>query len=197
MGQWDTLGMRGTVSPGFRVTGEAAEDQVLPVCFADVASQTMVPFSHVLWSSCWLGIATAAVARARAVVRQQARANPGVTPPGAPRLARVWSLLQLMRSNVLGVAAECEEIMASGDSAELFSTMDLALRLNNLKIASSELVVEIVQQSLLICGIAGYRNDSSSSLGRHLRDACSAPLMVSNDRIAASNAWMLLVLKHD
>ena len=64
VGTWDTLGMRGTCSPGFRVVADAPEDQVLDAPFADIASHTMVPFSHILWSSCWLGIATAAVTRA-------------------------------------------------------------------------------------------------------------------------------------
>ena len=50
---------------------------------------------------------------------------------------------------------------------------------------------------MLICGIQGYRNDSPFALGRHMRDAASAALMVGNDRIFSSNAAMLLVLKDD
>lgn len=43
---------------------------------------------------------------------------------------------------------------------------------------------------MIICGIAGYRNDSKSSLGRHLRDAYGASLMVNNDRILGQSALM-------
>ena len=46
-------------------------------------------------------------------------------------------------------------------------------------------------------GIAGYRNDSPYSVGRHLRDALSAALMVSNDRIAAGMGKLLLVQRID
>jgi acyl-CoA dehydrogenase len=53
-------------------------------------------------------------------------------------------------------------------------------------------VVEIVGGALLVCGIAGYRNDSKYSLTRHLRDAYGAALMVNNDRILKLNATMLL-----
>ncbi|HEY8087051.1 MAG TPA: acyl-CoA dehydrogenase family protein, partial [Polyangiaceae bacterium] len=109
-GGWDTLGMRGTCSPGFRVTAEGPEEQILEVPFSDIASHTMVPFSHILWSSCWLGIATSAVSRARSFVRQQARAKPGTVPPTALRLAEVSSLLQVMRTNVHDVAEECETL---------------------------------------------------------------------------------------
>ena len=51
--------------------------QILPVPFADISAQTMLPVSHLLWSALWLGIATDAVARARAFVRAEARKKPG------------------------------------------------------------------------------------------------------------------------
>ena len=196
-GVWDTLGMRGTCSPPFKLTSTGPEEQVMAEPFADIASHTMVPFSHILWAGAWLGIATNAVTRARAFVRQQARAKPGTVPPTALRLAEVASLLQLMRTNVHDVAFECEELMKSNEGNESLSKMDFALKMNNVKVSSSQLVFQIVQQCLMICGIMGYKNDSKFALGRHLRDAQSAALMVGNDRIFATNASMLLVLKDD
>ena len=65
-------------------------------------------------------------------------------------------------------------------------------RTNNVKLSSSQRIVEIVGQALLICGIQGYRNDSKFSLSRHLRDSYGAALMVNNDRITKLNATMLL-----
>ena len=189
--------MRGTCSPPFKMTSEGHSDQILAQPFADIASHTMVPFSHILWASCWLGIATAAVTRARAFVRVQARAKPGTTPPTALRLAEVVSTLQAMRANVDHVTAECEALMGSKDGTDALSSIAFALKMNNLKVSSSQLVVQIVQQALLICGILGYKNDTKFALGRHLRDAHSAALMVGNDRIYATNASMLLVLKDD
>ncbi len=196
-GAWDALGMRGTCSPPFKMSSEGHGDQILATPFADIASHTMVPFSHILWASCWLGIATAAVGRARAFVRTQARAKPGTTPPTALRLAEVSSLLQAMRTNVDHVASECETLMASDKGTDALSSIAFALKMNNLKVSSSQLVVQIVQQALQICGIMGYKNDSKFAVGRHLRDAYSAALMVGNDRIYATNASMLLVLKDD
>jgi acyl-CoA dehydrogenase len=38
------------------------------------------------------------------------------------------------------------------------------------------------------CGLSGYRNDSEFSIGRHLRDILSSPIMISNDRILANIA---------
>src|SRR5207302_5831108 len=68
-GTWDTMGMRGTCSPGFKLTSSGPEEQVLPGSFADASAQTMVSFSHILWSAVWLGIASDAVARASSYVR--------------------------------------------------------------------------------------------------------------------------------
>jgi acyl-CoA dehydrogenase len=36
--------------------------------------------------------------------------------------------------------------------------------------------------------LSGFRNDSEFSIGRHLRDVLSAPLMINNDRILANLA---------
>ena len=73
------------------------------------------------------------------------------------------------------------------------SDFGFAIRLNNLKVTSSQLIVDVVGQAMMICGISGYRNDSKHSLCRHLRDAYGASLMVNNDRILGQNATMQIV----
>jgi acyl-CoA dehydrogenase len=191
---WDTLGFRGTCSSGFNLISEGAAEQILPVPFADILSQTMHPFAHIVWSSLWLGIATDAVNRARAYVRGEARKNPQLPPMSSLRLAEVDIVLNGMRNNVHAAAAEYLRMLGTGD-AEAFKGYGFSTRVNNLKLSSSQLVVDIVGKAMLICGISGYRNDSKFALGRHLRDAYGAALMVNNDRIMAHNATMLLALK--
>jgi acyl-CoA dehydrogenase len=194
--KWDTLGMRGTCSPGLKLQSKGPTSQVLPIGFSDVASLTMVPYSHILWASVWLGIAASAVHTARAYVRQQARANPGTVPPSALRLAEVACSLQSMRAAVSSITEEADEMMHTKNDDALLS-IGFAFKLNNLKVAASQMVGQIVHQALQICGIMGYKNDSPFSLGQKLRDAHSAALMIGNDRIYATNASMLLVLKDD
>ncbi|MFN8581523.1 MAG: acyl-CoA dehydrogenase family protein [Gemmatimonadaceae bacterium] len=101
-GNWDTMGMRGTCSPPYTFTAAGPEEQVVPGLFADSAAQSMVPFSHILWSAVWLGIATDAVARASAFVRAEARKKPGTTPPNAHCLAEASVMLQTFRHNAGG-----------------------------------------------------------------------------------------------
>ena len=64
--------------------------------------------------------------------------------------------------------------------------------MNMLKLAISQSALQVVQEVLMICGMAGYKNDTPYSVGRHLRDLHSAPLMISNDRIELNTANLLL-----
>jgi acyl-CoA dehydrogenase len=192
-GEWDTLGMRGTCSPPFRFRLDGPATRVLSTSFAIISARSMVPYSHVLWSAVWLGIASDAVARAAAYVRGEARKKPGTIPTAATRLAEASVLLQSLRHHVYGLAAEFDAL-ASPDALE---TMAWALRFNNLKVAASEAAPQIVHKALQITGIQGYKNHGPYSVGRHLRDTLSAALMIGNDRIAAKSASMLLLLKEE
>lgn len=191
---WDTLGFRGTCSSGYVLTCGGATAQILPAPFDDILSETMHPFAHIVWASLWSGIASSAVNHARAFVRGTARKNPSTLPMSALRLAEADNVLQTMRSGIATMALEYRRMLEAQDR-DAFRSYGFAIRINNLKLASSQLVVDIVGRAMLICGIAAYRNDSSVSLGRHLRDAYGAALMVNNDRIMTHNATLLLAHK--
>jgi acyl-CoA dehydrogenase len=195
-GNWDTFGMRGTCSPGYVITARFGEEQIVPAPFADISSQTMLPFAHVLWASLWLGIANDAVARARAYVRGVARQMPGQVPPSALRLSEASSQLQMMRALVHDAARRLQTAIAEGDREEL-SSVGFAIMMNDVKLSASQAVVEIVTRAMRICGTAAYRNDHKFSLTRQLRDAHSAALMIGNDRIHAGSASLHLVFKDE
>jgi acyl-CoA dehydrogenase len=193
-GTWDPLGMRGTCSPGYVVRATIRPEQTLPTPFPRVSAESMVPVSHILWSHLWLGIATDAFDRARAFVRAAAKRNPGEPPPVALRLSHLMSDLSLLRAEVS--SALTEFVQASDEPGrERLSTMVLALRFNNLKIAASEQAPLVCQGALGVCGIMGFKNDTPFSVGRHLRDTMSACLMVANERIHHTNASLLLIAK--
>jgi acyl-CoA dehydrogenase len=193
-GSWDPLGMRGTCSPGFVVSAELLPEQILPTPFSRVSAESMVPVSHILWSHLWLGIATDAFDRARAFVRAAAKQKPGQTPPSAVALSHLMSDLSLLRAEVSSGLRDFLDASAESDRAPL-STMASALRFNNLKIAASEQAPRVCQNALGVCGIMGFKNDTPFSVGRHLRDAMSACLMVANERIHQTNASLLLIAK--
>lgn len=193
---WDTMGMRGTCSPGFDLQSSGDVGQILPVSFADISAMTMVPYSHILWAALWWGIANDAFSKAAAYVRGEARKNPGVTPPTAQQLAKLSVDLQAMKNNWQSVATEFDELTAAGKDEELLG-MSWGLKMVNLKIGASDAAPQIVHKALQIVGILGYKNDGPFSLGRHYRDVLSASLMISNERIASKGASMLLVLKDE
>lgn len=193
---WDTLGFRGTCSNGFALRSKGAVDQIFPGAYADVHRMTQQPFSHIVWSSLWLGIANDAANRARASVRTEARKNPGTLPPTALRLAELDAVLFSMRAGVQQCVAEYHQrLLGLKTDPEAFADFGFNLRISNLKVRTSELVIEVVSKAMMICGIAGYRNDSKFSLNRQLRDAYGAALMVNNDRILGQSSAIQIMQK--
>ena len=91
-GGWDTLGMRGTCSAGFSLKAVGVPEQILPVPYGVIHSQTMVPTSHLMWSGNWAGIAAGAVDRAKKFMRKAQRA--GGLPPGVPHFTQALANLR-------------------------------------------------------------------------------------------------------
>jgi acyl-CoA dehydrogenase len=192
-GDWNTLGFRGTCSPGFILRAEGPREHILPHSFGDISAATMQPVSHALWAHVWLGIASAAASRARRWVQDGARKKPGETPMMAQRLAELMVSYQQMDSLVRAAVQRFQTAADAGRTPGLREAIDY----NSLKVGASTTVVQIVAQALAICGMAGYREDGPFSLGRHLRDAHGAALMVNNERMLGDNAQMLLVSKEE
>jgi acyl-CoA dehydrogenase len=190
---WDTLGFRGTCSSGFTLTARCEVDHILPVPYAEIHTKTMHPFSHIVWSALWAGLAGNAVSHARATVRAQARKTPGTLPPSALRLAEVDAVLSTLKGSVFHAAAEYQERLDAFPGQPFPSDLAFSAQVSNLKVSASQSIVDIVGKSLMICGISGYRNDHKHSLGRHLRDSYGAALMVNNDRILVQSSTMQLM----
>jgi acyl-CoA dehydrogenase len=191
-GTWDAFGMRGTCSIGFLLQATGNVEQIVPTPYSELSARTMLPVTHILWSSLWVGIADGALEKARTYIRSAARKNLGTVPSGARHLVVAQAKLDEMRATVEAAIAEFEQVRSQAESS---LSLGFSIRMNELKLSASLKVVEIVQAALLICGIAGYRNDTPYSLGRELRDAHSAALMVHNDRITEHNASLLCIAK--
>jgi acyl-CoA dehydrogenase len=159
-----------------------------------VMNESLVPLSHILWSFVWLGIATDAFERGRAFVRELARRKPGEPVPAAQGLSRVMSELSMLRAEVRSALRDFVT-WSEEPGRERLGTMSAVLRFNNLKLAASEQAPRICAAVLEVIGIVGYKNDSPFGVGRHLRDALSARLMVANERIHAVDAGLLMIAK--
>jgi acyl-CoA dehydrogenase len=182
---WDTLGMRGTCSSGFKLCARGVREQVLPEPYETMHPRTMMPVAHLTWSAAWTGIAAGAVERARLFVRAAARRSGGELPPGAAHLTRANATLRTLRALVASAVQRFEA--ASSDESAL-EALDFQTAMNLLKVNASELAISTVMSALQACGLSGYRNDGEFSIGRHLRDVLSSPIMINNDRILANVA---------
>jgi acyl-CoA dehydrogenase len=182
---WDTLGMRGTHSEGFTLRARAPAEQILPEPYEKIHPQTMVPHAHLLWGSVWAGIAATATAKAQAFVRNALRASGGQMPPGAAHFTQAVSSLRTLRG-VLGSSLRSYQAVMMDEKA--LGSLEFQTMITLTKVQASELATATVLAALRACGLSGFRNDSEFSIGRHLRDILSAPLMINNDRILANLA---------
>ncbi|MGF6313237.1 acyl-CoA dehydrogenase [Bradyrhizobium sp. i1.8.4] len=180
---WETLGMRGTCSAGFKLEFKGTAEQIFPVAYDKIHAQTMTPTAHLCWSSVWAGIAAAAVDRAQLFIRKAARGAGGNMPPGAAHFTSAKMTLAKLRA-IIAVNADAYAARQCDERA--VSSVDFQSSINLLKVEASELAVSTVMHAMRACGLSGYRNDTDVSIGRHLRDVLSAPIMINNDRILSS-----------
>ena len=182
---WETLGMRGTCSAGFKLTFKGSNEQIFPEAYERIHARTMTPVAHLCWSSVWAGIAAAAVDRAQMFIRKAARAAGGQMPPGAAHFTAAKMTLAKLRAVI---TTNLDTYEAHEHDERALSSLDFQSQVNLLKVEASELAVETVMSAMRACGLAGYRNDGDFSVGRHLRDVLSSPLMINNDRILTNIA---------
>jgi acyl-CoA dehydrogenase len=187
---WDVLGFRGTCSPGYILKTRTSRQNVLPVDYSTISESSMLPTSHTLWASVWLGMADAALHKARKATRETVRRTGGQSIPQASKLADLTVMHQSLESHVMRDVQRYEAFL---ESPETEPTVGFTIAMNNLKLASSTAVVDIAAAALQLIGINGYREDHPLSMGRILRDSFAPQLMVSNDRIRANNAQLVLM----
>ena len=186
---WDALGMRGTCSEGYTLKAAAGAEQILPEPYENIHTRTMVPFAHLLWGSVWTGIAASATARAQAFVRNAMR-HSGQLPPGAPQFTRALASLRTLRGMLATSVRRYEQCM---NDPQALAGLDFQTLITLTKVEASELAAQTVMSAMRACGLSGYRNDSEYSIGRHLRDVLSSPIMINNDRILANLATPVLM----
>jgi acyl-CoA dehydrogenase len=188
--EWETLGMRGTCSAGFELKATGLAEQIFPEGYDKIHAQTMTPVAHLCWASAWAGIAAAAVDRAQLFIRKAARGSGGQMPPAAAHFTAARMNLAKLRAMII---ANLDTYAAHEHDERALSSFDFQSSINLLKVEASELAVTTVMSAMRACGLSGYRNDGDFSIGRHLRDVLSAPIMINNDRILTNIATATLM----
>ena len=151
MGEWDTLGFRGTCSPGFvlRATGDVRS--VLDEPYADISTGTMLPDcpSPVVRRS---GSASPRRPSNGPQVRPgRGPAQARDTPTGRPPPGRAGRRAPAVHRHGAVVAGP---LRGGRHGPDRLSAIGFAVGMNALKVSASTLVVDIVRECMLICGMA-------------------------------------------
>jgi acyl-CoA dehydrogenase len=189
--EWNTMGLRGTCSSGFHLSAKVAADAIFPVPFAVIANDGAAQARQILLSAAWVGLAEAAGSRAHAFVRAAAKKSIGTLPPAAVHLAELAAGIQQGRSLLAASALHFEALDRAGDA----QNAGLMVTLRAMKVSTSELAVRTATNALGICGMAGFGRATPFAMDRIVRDSHGSLVMVSNDRLMADNAQLLIVRK--
>ena len=92
-----------------------------------------------------------------------------------------------------GFAANLDAFARAEHDERALGSLDFQSSITLLKVQASELAVETVMHAMRTAGLSGYRNDGEFTMGRHLRDVLSSPIMINNDRILANAATSTLM----
>jgi acyl-CoA dehydrogenase len=190
-GSWDTLGMRGTESLGFRLRGAVPPHHVIgdPGGFRTVAIESMIPAGHLAWAAVWLGAARRALCDVLTMVRS--RGADRMSDLTATRLARARIDIELAAA-YLGTVRD--EVLAHRRDKDPLNGTSTQIHINNLKVIASELTFRAVDGLLEVAGLfAGYKRDSVIPLERIFRDLRSASLNYANDRLLTMNGALTLL----
>lgn len=194
LGEWDTLGMRGTCSPPYKITVDTPAANLIGTPFGVVASHRMVPWSHLLWAAVWEGIATSAFDNAAKAARKKARKKLAAGEDfGEPRLGDIHAQLQALRA-IINQFAEIYERqdLAADDWRAAEKIRALTADAMSMKINASLMSFKVAEQALEIIGMPGYSEIHPLSVTRHIRDLMGARLQVSNNRLRETSGQLLI-----
>jgi acyl-CoA dehydrogenase len=188
------LGMRGILNKPWDFTARFPEAAIFAQDFPAIARATMTPSIQIFWAALWSGIAWTVLDRTKRFVGQELPEEGEVTPVMRHELTRLINRHYVMNALIRDAIAEYDAASApanaSADASRAAQGLGfgLATRINRLKIVTSECLNEICQGAIGIGGIRGYATDGPYSLAEPLADALSAPIMVSNFRLAMNTA---------
>lgn len=192
---WDSLGVRGTESVAVALEGVVPQHNIVgePGQFRTVASESMVPLSHIGWAACWLGAARGAFVELIGWLRDpNRRSGPDVRSDLVrEQLARIRADLELVSAYL---SQTCDQVASARASGESLAGQHMQLRLNVLKLAASELMFRAADRMVQLGGLSvGYSRSAPIPLERHFRDLRAASLNHSNTRLwPATGALTLL-----
>ncbi|WP_224240355.1 acyl-CoA dehydrogenase family protein [Hyalangium gracile] len=168
---FDGLGLRGNASSRIE-----ARNVVIPRSAMlgtdggglDIMMGIVLPHFQVLTASCYLGIMDAATKKAAAHVARTPLEHLGEKLADLPTIRAYLARMRLKTDMVRGLLRDTLDALEEGRE-------DAQLRVLEVKAAAGELVAEVTELAMRICGGAAFRKEVG--LERHFRDARAATVM--------------------
>ena len=188
---WETMGMRGTYSVGLSLEGRLPRRQIINCSdFKYIAVSTMIPVGHIVWAACWLGAAKETFRQLLSLCR-----NPKTRKGFNVKSDMFYDRLARIRLKIDTVDVYLKDVVSYYSNYKKKSmregydfNYEYHIHINNLKVLSSELLFEAVNDMLQISGLVyGYKKSSKFCFERTFRDLRSASLMFSNERLTSAN----------
>jgi acyl-CoA dehydrogenase len=190
------LGMKGTYTTGIHLYGKLPPESIVnPTSrFSDLCISTMIPVGHLAWAFCWLGATQSAYQFVRdKIFRNPANRQTSSANEADHQLVRVRMKIDLIEVYIRKIA---DLYFLNKDNIPYLSSGEFQLKINNLKVASSEMLYECVNGLIELAGLHfGYINSPDTPLERILRDLRSAALMFHNKRLLDINGKLLMFEK--
>jgi acyl-CoA dehydrogenase len=185
---WNAFGMRGTASGGARIECTVSEEQVVKKPWPWISSQVQMPISHLLWASCWTGVARSAVLKARGHLRDVGRQTGDLATTKRVEFADLLGALTRIERQTADLALAydaCVHERARLDEQLLFELV-------RLRLDASEAAIDIVRGSLRVIGVGGFIEGAPHSVCRELRDVLSSCVMITDARVRAQSSALAM-----
>ncbi len=198
LSDWAAMGMRGTASVKMKL--KVTSDKLRLINpdqdFRDIAIETMIPYGHIAWAASWLGAAAAACNHVIAILR-----NPGKRKAFdlssdllLEKLARIRMSIDTVKVFFDSVVAEYVQLTGNAGSGKSLYLTPFQLKINHLKIMSSEMLFDAVNKVVDLLGLRyGYMTDPDIPVERIFRDLRAGSLMYHNDRLLVVNGKLSLL----
>ena len=177
------MGMRGILNRSYDFKVNFQTEAIFDGGFSPIARETMTPVIQILWAALWSGIAYTMIDKAKTFVSKEVPGEGDLSTLVHHELTRLINLHYQMNTMIRDAIGAYEKRDAGTDMG-----FALSATINRLKVECSELVVLIGTRAMNIIGIRAYASGGPYSLAAPMADAFSAPIMVSNYRLAMNTA---------
>ncbi|WP_227994956.1 acyl-CoA dehydrogenase family protein [Oceanobacillus sp. CFH 90083] len=190
IGDWHSMGMRGTQSVSMLIKGKLGAKNILTEeDFSGIAQTSLIPIGHIMWASCWLGATKEVFKKAIKILKKNKNKFNTLT---YSRISSIRLKIDIVNNYLERLIDEFTMCMERNDRTSLEST-SFNIQINNLKIIASENLFAAANETIELLGMYhGYIKNELIPLERLFRDLRSASLMYHNDRLKEANGKLSL-----